>query len=178
MIKKIAEKIEAILSWHPSANIHIYGDLKIQYKDWLFHWNKTAEKGKYCQDFANAYELSQLWIAPPVFTIQDITQTYLTSSYPTLKNSPLKSYFLEHRIHRLETNLRYPLMWRFIGHIDTPKLTVIAQILHDSSSSLNIEAPDCHSLLWINLSWYWKIYPRKNAKKNRIFIPDSRLNVH
>lgn len=60
MIDETAEKIDAILSGYPSANIHIYGDFKIPYKDWLFHWNKTDEKGKYCQDFAIAYELTQL----------------------------------------------------------------------------------------------------------------------
>ena len=56
----IAEKIDSILSVHPSASIHLCGDFNVHHQEWLVHSNKTDREGRYCHDFALAYDLTQI----------------------------------------------------------------------------------------------------------------------
>ena len=64
VLERIAGMIDGILSEHPSANIHICGDFNIHNEEWLVHSNKTDVEGRFCHDFATAYDLTQIVKSP------------------------------------------------------------------------------------------------------------------
>lgn len=63
MFDRITEKIEDILSDHPSASICICGDFNV-HNVWLIPPDMTNEEGKHCHDFPVAYELTQIMDKP------------------------------------------------------------------------------------------------------------------
>lgn len=58
MFDKIVEKIQIILSDHPSASLHVCGGFKD--KEWFIHSIRTDEEGRCCHDFSIAYNLTQI----------------------------------------------------------------------------------------------------------------------
>lgn len=68
MLDRMVEKIDDILSGHPSATIHICGNFNI-HKEQLVHSNMTNKGGKYYYNLSKAYELTRLWISLLMFPI-------------------------------------------------------------------------------------------------------------
>ena len=64
VLERIGDKIDGILSEFPSANIHICGDFNVHNEEWLVHSNKTDAEGRFCHDFATAYDLTQIVDSP------------------------------------------------------------------------------------------------------------------
>ena len=92
IFESISEKIDTILLSQPSASIHICGDFNIHHKEWLIHSNTTDFEGRYCHNFALAYELSQIIDGPT--RVPDVTghtpsllDLFLTSSPNTCTHS-------------------------------------------------------------------------------------------
>ena len=61
---QLGQSIDAILSENPYADIHVCGDFNVHHSEWLIHSNKTTPEGRYCYDFAVAYDLTQTVTKP------------------------------------------------------------------------------------------------------------------
>ena len=71
---QIGQAIDSILSENPYADIHICGDFNVHHGEWLIHSNKTTPEGRYCHDFAVAYDLTQTVTKPT--RVPDATGQY------------------------------------------------------------------------------------------------------
>ena len=71
---QIGQAIDSILSENPYADIHICGDFNVHHSEWLIHSNKTTPEGRYCHDFAVAYDLTQTVTKPT--RVPDATGQY------------------------------------------------------------------------------------------------------
>ena len=63
----ISSNIDVFLSVNPSANVFVFGDFNINYKDWLTYSGETDRPGELCYNFSISNNLTQivnfpLWI--------------------------------------------------------------------------------------------------------------------
>ena len=56
----ITSNIDEILSINPSADVFIFGDFNVHYKDWLTYSGGTNTPGELCYLFSNSNDLAQM----------------------------------------------------------------------------------------------------------------------
>ena len=52
--------VDDVLSINPSANVFVFGDFNIHYKDWLTYFGGTDRSGKLCYNFPISNDLTQM----------------------------------------------------------------------------------------------------------------------
>ena len=56
----ISYNIDEVLSINPSANIFVFGDFNVHYKDWLMYSGGTDWPGELCYNFSISNDLTQI----------------------------------------------------------------------------------------------------------------------
>ena len=56
----ITSNVDEILSINPSADVPIFGDFNVHYKDWLTYSGGTNTPGELCYIFSNSNDLAQM----------------------------------------------------------------------------------------------------------------------
>ena len=56
----ISSKINEVLSINPSANVFVFGDFNVHYKDWLTYSGGTDQPGEICYNFFIPNDLTQM----------------------------------------------------------------------------------------------------------------------
>ena len=56
----ISSNIDEVLSINPSANVFVFGDFKVHYKDWLTYSGGTDQPGELCYNFSVTNDLTQM----------------------------------------------------------------------------------------------------------------------
>ena len=56
----ISSNIDEVLSINPSANVFVFGDFNIHYKDWLTYSSGTDRPGELCYNFSISNDLTQM----------------------------------------------------------------------------------------------------------------------
>ena len=56
----ISSNLDEVLSINPSANVFVFGDFSIQYKDWLAYSGGTDRPGELCYNFSISNKLIQV----------------------------------------------------------------------------------------------------------------------
>ena len=56
----ISSNIDEILLINPSANVFVFGDLRIHHKDWLTYSGGTDRPGELCYNFSISNDLTQM----------------------------------------------------------------------------------------------------------------------
>ena len=51
---------DEVLSIYPSANVFVFGDFNIHYKDWLTYSARTGRSGELCCNFSISNDLTQM----------------------------------------------------------------------------------------------------------------------
>ena len=95
----ISSNIHEVLSINPSANVFVFGDLSIHYKDWLTYSGGIDRPGELCYNFSISNNLTQMvdfltWILDcdsspallDLFTSSDAS-ICTTMAFPPLRNS-------------------------------------------------------------------------------------------
>ena len=56
----ISSNIDEVLSINPSANVFVFGDFNVHYKDWLTYSSGTDKTGELCYNFSISNDLTQI----------------------------------------------------------------------------------------------------------------------
>ena len=56
----ISSNIDEVLSINPSANVFVFGDFNVHYKDWLTYSGATDRPGALCYNFYISNDLTQM----------------------------------------------------------------------------------------------------------------------
>ena len=56
----ISSNIDEVLSINPSANVFVFGDFNVHYKDWLTYSGGTDRPGELCYNFSISNNLTQM----------------------------------------------------------------------------------------------------------------------
>ena len=96
----ILSNIGEVLSINPSANVFVFGDFDVYYKDWLTYFGGTDRPGELCYNFPISNDLTQIvnfptWIpdcdshSPALldFFLSSDTSICSTMAFPPLGNS-------------------------------------------------------------------------------------------
>ena len=96
----ISSNIDEVLSINPSANVFVFGDFNVHYKDYLTHSGETDRPGELCYNFSISNDLTQMVNFPTRITdcgshSPGLSDLFLTSdasicsamAFPPLVNS-------------------------------------------------------------------------------------------
>ena len=93
----ISSNIDEVLSINPSADLFVFGDFNVHYKDWLTHSGGTDKPGEVCYNFSISNDLPQMVnfptripgcdsysIAPLDLFLSSDASIYYTMAFPSI----------------------------------------------------------------------------------------------